>query len=150
MHNNEKTFKPTISTGETEVSLGSIGTGKIDSVTFSAVLCSICKNTTHDKQSVGPLKIIMSDYDKVIVIPYNSSIFLLGMYEKDEIIKQNRKRFEKEFAKWSKMGINTCKNFHVGKKFIIKIHDIKIYCWIIINHMYHIRLSYGGGKIQCP
>lgn len=97
----------------------------------------------------------MSDYDKVIVIPYRLANQLLALYDEREIvhiIRQQRKHFDKIFNKWAKTGNNICKKSRVGHKLSIKTHDVVIDCWVIIDYsgVDYIRLSYGGGKIQCP
>ncbi len=155
-HGDWRMFKPTIETGGVSASFGSINTADAASVTYNAILCVICRNIVNDKSSgSNPLEITMSDYDKIIVIPYRLATYLLTTYDEDEItriIRQHRERLDRVFTIWAKTGDNICKKYHVGQKFRIKTRDIVINCWIIIDctNPCYIRISYGGGKIQCP
>ena len=155
-YNSGKTFKPMIGTSEVSASLGSINTTATKSITYSAVLCHICRNIANDESlGANPLKIIMSDYNRVVIVPYRLATQLLALYDEHEIvhiIRQYRKRFDRIFNKWVKTGNNICKKSHVGQKLSIKTRDIAIDCWVIIDYSgaHYMRLSYGGGKIQCP
>ena len=151
-----KTFKPSVGMAGIGASLGSVDATTNISMTYNTVLCQICRNTTNDLSSrTNPLKISMSDYDKIVVVPYMLAIQLLALYDEHEItliIRQHRVCFERIFRKWAKTGNNICKKSHVGKKISIKTRKITLDCWLIIDYsdVCHIRLAYGGGKIQCP
>lgn len=148
-------FRPSVEAAGVRSSWGSVDTTKITSVTYNAVLCQTCRNTISDNLSKIPLKIVMSDYDKIVVVPCMLATQLLALYSAHEIIlivRQYRVCFEKIYKSWVRTGSNICKKSRVGKKVRIKTRYVTLDCWVIVDcsDVCYIRLAYGGGKIQCP
>ena len=155
-HGSGKTLKPSVGVSGVSASLGFAGIAKRLSIAYNTILCELCRNTTNDtSSSTKPLKVTMSDYDKIVVVPYMLAIQLLALYDQYEItriIRQHRVCFERIFKNWIKTGNNVCKESRVGKKISIRMRNITLDCWVIIDcsDVCYIRLAYGGGKIQCP
>lgn len=150
----ERKLRPTVEAGGLGASLGSIATTTATSVTYDAYLCSLCGNIVDASIDASPVEIHMSDYEQTIVIPYNLAS-LLRSYEPEELVvlvRIYRVRLDTIFRQWSKTGRNDCRNCRVGKKISIQTKYVAIECWVIIecSDVCYIRLSYGGGKIQCP
>lgn len=149
-------IKPMVGTDALGISLGSMGTARAKTITYASILCLMCRNLM-DLASSGtrPLEVTMSDYDKTIVIPSILASRLLNLHEESEIIIMIRKyvtRLERIYQKWERNGQNTCRGCRIGKKMRMKIEHTMLDCWIIIDcsSVCYIRLSYGGGRIQCP
>lgn len=150
----ETEIKPAIGTGDLVASLGSTHTSATKTISYNMAMCVTCRNLDPEPLDKEPMKVIMSDYDKIVIIPYRLGS-ILSQCEKDEItfmVRKYRNRFEKIFQKWQKSEQNKCKSCRIGEKIKINVSDVNAYCWIIIEctDVCYIRLSYGGGKIICP
>ena len=156
----ENQFKPEVSYATITASTGSMTRKKESYSNYDTKFCIICRNVdAADPQNfTPPLEIHLSDYGRMVIIPYLLCTHLKSIqYDASEISKLIRYIkicLEKIYNKWSIDGVNPCKCKHIGRKITIPLKNkIKILCWVIVDPVESkmcLRISYGGNKITCP
>lgn len=157
-----KVFKPEGSvTGSdgTEVrgSLGHLGSFRGTEYVFTTNQCQTCYNANVINTSVLTTPIMASSAQKLMVIPH---LLMARLFESQykledipELLHEHKSNLNKIERKWSNNGVNPCKKNHLGYKITLKLKNMKIHCWVIVdmlNEKLAFRLTYGGEDIECP